>query len=67
VRASGPAVRLAGRSTVTGAGKRLTARVTLRVADRYAGRTLVATLAVRDDDGTRQGWGTAGRLRVLAR
>jgi hypothetical protein len=68
LRASGPAVRLvARRSTVAGRGKRLTARVTLRVAKRYAGRTLVARLAASDDNGTRQGWGTAGRLRVLAR
>lgn len=67
LRASGPAVRLlAGRSTVVGAGKRLTARLTLRIAKRYSGRTLVAKLAARDDDGTRQGWRRAGRLRVLA-
>jgi hypothetical protein len=67
LRASGPAVQLvAGRSKVAGGGKRLTARLTLRIAKRYAGRTLVARLAARDDDGTRQGWRQAGRLRVLA-
>jgi hypothetical protein len=67
LRARGPAVRLvAGHSAVAGRGKRLTARLTLRVAKRYAGRTLVARLAARDDDGSRQGWRKAGRLRVLA-
>jgi hypothetical protein len=67
LRASGPAVRLVtGRSTVAGGGKRLTARLTLRIAKRYTGRTLVARLAARDDNGTRQGWRKAGRLRVLA-
>jgi hypothetical protein len=57
-RARGPAVRLvAGRSTVVSGqrgGKRLTAKLTLRIAKRYAGRTLVAKLAARDDNGARQ-------------
>jgi hypothetical protein len=67
LRARGAAVRLAaGRSAVAGGGKRLTARLRLRIAGRYRGRTLVARLAARDDNGTRQGWRKAGRLRVLA-
>jgi hypothetical protein len=67
LRTSGPAVRLVtGRSAVSGRRKRLTARITLRIAKRYSGRTLVAKLAARDDNGTRQGWRQAGRLRVLA-
>jgi hypothetical protein len=57
-RARGPAVRLvAGRSTVVSGqsgGKRLTAKLTLLIAKRYAGRTLVAKLAARDDNGARQ-------------
>jgi hypothetical protein len=67
LRASEPAVQLvAGRSTVAGRGKRLTARLALRIDKRYAGRTLVARLAARDDNGTQQGWRKAGRLRVQA-
>jgi hypothetical protein len=45
----------------------LSAKLVLRIAKRYAGRTLVAKLAARDDDGARQGFRKAGRVRVLAR
>jgi hypothetical protein len=44
----------------------MTARLALRIAKRYAGRTLVAKVAARDDNGARQGFRTAGRARVLA-
>jgi Protein of unknown function (DUF1565) len=71
LRATGPAVRLVGgRSAVaTGqaGGKKVTARLVLRIARRYAGRTLVAKLAATDDVGQRQGFRRAGRVRVLAR
>jgi hypothetical protein len=71
VRASGPAVHLvAGRGTRASGqpgGKRMTARLALRIAKRYAGRTLVAKVAASDDSGARQGFRTAGRVRVLAR
>jgi hypothetical protein len=71
LRASSSAVRLVpGRSGVSRGqvgGKRVTARLALRVARRYAGRTLVAKVAATDDDGTRQAFRKAGRVRVLAR
>jgi hypothetical protein len=70
VRAGGPAVTLVrGRSRIAGhaGGKRLTAKIGLRISGRYAGRTLVAKLAASDDDGHRQGFRRAGRVRVLAR
>jgi hypothetical protein len=38
----------------------------LRVTRRYAGRTLIAKVGASDDDGNRQGFRRAGRLRVLA-
>jgi hypothetical protein len=68
--ASGRAIRLVpGRSAVSngeGGGKRVTATLVLRIAKRYAGRTLVAKVAASDDNGTRQGFRTAGRVRVMA-
>jgi Protein of unknown function (DUF1565) len=70
VRAGGPAVTLVrGRSRIAGhaGGERLTAKIGLRISGRYAGRTLVAKLAASDDDGHRQGFRRAGRVRVLAR
>jgi hypothetical protein len=67
----GPTVRLlAGGSAVSrgqAGGKRVTARIALRIAKRYAGRALVAKVAASDDNGARQGFRTAGRIRVLAR
>jgi hypothetical protein len=70
LRGSGAAIRLmGGRSAVpsrrTG-GRKVSARLVLRVAKRYAGRTLVAKLAARDDQGNRQPFRRAGRVRVLA-
>jgi hypothetical protein len=69
--AAGPALRLVrGRSAVSSGqagGKKVTARLVLRIAKRYTGRTLVAKLAASDDDGNRQGFRKAGRVRVLAR
>lgn len=68
--ASGRSVRLVpGRSAVSNGeagGKRVTATLVLRIAKRYAGRTLVAKVAASDDNGTRQGFRTAGRVRVMA-
>jgi Protein of unknown function (DUF1565) len=70
LRASGPAVQLVrGRGRISGraGGKRMTARLVLRIAKRYAGRTLIAKLAARDDDGNRQPFRCAGRVKVLSR
>jgi hypothetical protein len=65
------AVRLVpGRNAVSrgqAGGKRVTARLALRIARRYAGRKLVAKVAASDDDGARQGFRRAGRVRVLDR
>lgn len=70
LRASGPAVRLVpGRSAVSAkaGAKRVTATLALRIAKRYAGRTLVAKLAASDDNGNRQAFRRAGRVRLLSR
>ena len=61
---------VAAHSSIAGeanGGKRLTAKLAVRIASRYAGRTLVANVAATDDDGRRQACRAAGRLRVAAR
>ena len=70
LRASGRAVRLVREGSAVSrgqaGGKRVTATIALQIAQRYTGRTLVAKVAASDDSGTRQGFRTAGRIRVLA-
>lgn len=68
VRASG-AVEVTGASRVTPAGdeRTLTARLPIRVSQRFAGRTLTAQVGATEDGGRTQASKTAGRIRVLAR
>lgn len=60
------ALRLAGRATVSGKGKRMTVRLRLEVARRLAGEPLAVSVAARDDDGTRQPFKRAGRVTLGA-
>jgi Ca2+-binding RTX toxin-like protein len=60
------AVKLAGKAAAAGKGKRMTVRLRLKVARRLAGESLAVSVAARDDDGTRQRFAPAGRVKLGA-
>lgn len=60
------AVKLAGKATTAGKGKRMTVRLRLKVARRLAGESLAVSVAARDDDGTRQRFAPAGQIKLGA-
>jgi hemolysin type calcium-binding protein len=60
------AVKLVRRAALEGSGKRMTARLRLRVARRLAGEPLAISVAARDDDGTRQRFAPAGQVKLGA-